>query len=451
VPKFYKLFFRTHIKYNEIIRIAYPIILGSIAQNILNVTDTAFLGRVGEIELGAGAIGGVYYFVVVMLAWGFGIGTQIIVARRNGEASYKEIGSTIDHAAYFLVPLALIMFSIMKFFSDDILGSILESVEIRKATGEYLNFRSYGVFFAFIQVIFRAFYVGVAHTRVITFTTLIMAVVNAFLDYCLIFGNFGFPEMGISGAALASVIAEILATIFFIIYTKYLFSTSKYHLFHFRGFDVKLYLQIIRVSLPMMMQNFLSLASWLAFFLMVEKMGERELAISNIIRSFYMVLMIPMWGLAAAINTLVSFLIGSKRQDEVMQLVYKVVILCLTGVGFMVIIGTFLPHFAVMIYTNDKTLITEAMPVVHVVNVAALMLAAAFIFFSAVSGTGKTQVSFIIEVIVLIIYLAYAWYIIMVARSNISVVWAAECVYSLILGFLSFVYLKSGKWKGSLV
>ncbi len=443
--------FKTGVKYTEIWNIAYPIILGSIAQNILSVTNTAFLGRVGEVELGAGAIGGVYYFVVVMLAWGFGIGLQIIVARRNGETNYTEIGRTIDHGIYFLVPLAIIMFSLMKFFSDGILGIVLESDEVVKATVEYINYRSYGIFFAFIHVLFRAFYVGVANTRVITYSTFLMAIVNAFLDYCLIFGNFGFPKMGIAGAGLSSIIAEAVAALYFIYYTRFRFSTAKYHLFHFMKFDLKLYLQIIRISLPMMLQNFLSLASWLAFFLLVEKMGERELAISNIIRSFYMLMMIPMWGLAAAVNTLVSFLIGSKRQDEVMQLVYKVVMLCLAGVGFMVIIGSFLPHFAVMIYTNDKTLINEAMPVVHVVNVAALMLAAAYIFFSAVSGTGKTQVSFIIEVIVLIIYLAYAWYIIMVVKSNISVVWAAECVYSLILGFLSFVYLKSGKWKGSVV
>ena len=109
--------FKTGVKYKEIWNIAYPIILGSIAQNILSVTNTAFLGRVGEVELGAGAIGGVYYFVVVMLAWGFGIGLQIIVARRNGETNYTEIGRTIDHGIYFLVPLAIIMFSLMKFFS----------------------------------------------------------------------------------------------------------------------------------------------------------------------------------------------------------------------------------------------------------------------------------------------------------------------------------------------
>jgi Na+-driven multidrug efflux pump len=79
------------------------------------------------------------------------------------------------------------------------------------------------------------------------------------------------------------------------------------------------------------------------------------------------------------------------------------------------------------------------------------MLAAAFVLFSAVSGTGKTMVSFIIEMIVLIIYLGYVWYIVRIAHGNISMVWAAECVYALLLGSLSFLYLKSKKWKGSVV
>lgn len=446
-----KLYFKTSIRYSEVIKIAYPIILGSIAQNILSVTDTAFLGRVGEVELGAGAIGGVYYFVVVMLAWGFGIGTQIIVARRNGEANYTEIGRTIDQGVYFIVPFAIVMFAMMKYFSDGILGSILDSPEINRATSEYLDYRAYGIFFAFIQVLFRAFYIGVANTKVITYTTIVMAVVNGFLDYCLIFGRMGFPEMGIAGAALASVIAEGVATVYYFVYTRYFFSITRYELFHFKPLDWKLYLHIIKVSLPMMLQNFLSLASWLAFFLLVEKMGERELAISNIIRSFYMVLMIPMWGLAAAVNTLVSYLIGAKRQDEVMQLIYKVVILCLSGVGFMVLFGTLLPQLALRIYTNDTLLIDGALPVVYVINLASVMLAAAFVIFSAVSGTGKTQVSFLIEVIVLVIYLSYAWFMVMVFKGSIAWVWSAECVYALILGLLSYIYLKSGKWKGSLV
>ncbi len=441
--------FKTNVKYSEIWKIAYPIILGSIAQNLLNVTDTAFLGRVGEVELGAAAIGGIYYFVIIMLGWGFGVGTQIIVARRNGEGNLSEIGRTIDHGLYFLLPLALIMFTVMQYLSDGILAVIIQSGDVRSATGEYIDYRAYGIFFAFINILFRAFYVGIGRTQVITYTTTIMAVVNIVLDYLLIFGRFGFPEMGIAGAALASVIAEVTATLFFMVYTRFFFHTRPFHLFHFRRFDRALYLRIIRVSLPMMAQNFLSLGAWLTFFLLVEKMGERELAISNIIRSFYMVLMIPMWGFASATNTLVSFLIGGKRQDEVMSLVYKIMVLCLSGVGLMVLLGSLLPAQMIRIYTNDPLLVDAALPLVYVINAAALLLSTAFIFFNAVSGTGMTHISFRIEVIVVVLYLTYTWFIVMVLKSNIIVVWISECMYAFLLASFSLLYLRRGKWRES--
>ena len=89
---------KTTIKYREIWKIAYPIILGSVVQNIISVTDTAFLGRVGEVELGASAIGGVFYLTLIMLGFGFSIGTQIIVARRLGENKHSEIGKIVEHS-----------------------------------------------------------------------------------------------------------------------------------------------------------------------------------------------------------------------------------------------------------------------------------------------------------------------------------------------------------------
>ena len=441
----------TIISYRRIWNIAWPIILGSVAQNLINVTDTAFLGRVGEIALGAGAIGGIYYFTAVMLAWGFGIGMQIIVARRFGEDKFTEIGKTVEHGFYFLLPLAVLVFTTMKFLSDDVMLFIIKSEDIYRETINYINYRSYGIFLVYINILFRGFYVGIARTRVITWTTAVLAAVNIFFDWCLIFGNLGFPEMGIEGAALASVIAEITATIFFIGYTLVKVPLSKYQLFRFAKFSRELYFRVIRISLPMMLQNFISLSAWLTFFLFVEKMGETQLAISNIIRSFYVVLMIPMWGFSSATNTLVSFLIGKDRRDEVMPLIYKVLILCLAGVAFIVSFGFIFPDAALRIYTNDPELIELARPVLYVVNVAALMLSSAFIFFSGVSGTGKTQVSFTIEVIVLLLYLVFNYFLVYVLESSIEFVWMSEYLYAGLLGLLSYLYLKTGRWRETVV
>jgi putative MATE family efflux protein len=442
---------KTEISYGKIWDIAWPIILGSVAQNLINVTDTAFLGRVGEIALGAGAIGGIYYFTAVMLAWGFGIGLQIIVARRYGEGEFTDIGKTVEHGLYFLLPLAVLVFSIMKFLSEDLLGLIIQSADVYGETLRYIEVRSYGVFLVYINILFRGFYVGIARTRVITWTTAVLAAVNIFFDWCLIFGNLGFQEMGIEGAALASVIAEISATVFFIGYTLVRVPLAKYQLFRFARFSRELYFRVIRISLPMMLQNFISLSAWLTFFLFVEKIGESELAISNIIRSFYVVLMIPMWGFSSATNTLVSYLIGQGRREEVMSLIYKILVLCMGGVAAIVVAGFVVPEYALRIYTNDPNLIELARPVLYVVNVAALMLSGAFIFFNGVSGTGKTQVSFAIEVVVLLLYLVFNYFLVYIWQSPIEIVWMSEYLYAGLLGLLSYIYLRTGRWKGTVV
>lgn len=440
---------RTKVSYSEIWQIAYPIILGSVAQNILNITDTAFLGRVGEVELGAGAIGGIFYYVMTMLAWGFGIGIQIMIARRNGEGRFTEIGRTLEHSVYFLLPLALLLFAVMQLFSSQILGMIIRSRAVYAATDEFINLRSYGLLFANITVIYRAFYVGIGWTRIITWATLLTAISNIILDYLLIFGKFGFPEMGIGGAALASTIAEGLGVAYLAFHTIVKADRRKYALYHFSAFDAGLFLKSIRVSIPIMLQNFISLSAWFIFFLFVEKIGEQALAVSNIIRSFYVFLMIPIWGFSAATNTVVSNLMGQERGEEIISLTHKIARLSFVMVLGFVIFGYVFPEFSLRIYTNDDALIRASLPVLYVVNIAALLLSVAFIYFSAISGTGKTQVSFAIEIFVLAIYLAMTYLIAGVLKSDIAVVWTVEYIYSILLGMISFLYLARGQWKSA--
>jgi putative MATE family efflux protein len=442
---------KTTVTYREIWLIAYPIIIGSVAQNLLNVTDTAFLGRVGQVALGAGAIGGIFYLIFTMLAWGFGIGTQIIIARRTGEKSFPEIGRTFQHGFYFMLPLVLALFSIMQFFSDDVMKHIIQSQAVFESFREYIRYRSYGVFFAGINMLFTGLYIGIAKTKVITWATFTSVSVNVVLDYGLIFGNLGLPEMGIGGAALASVISEFAATVLFVVYTVIRLDGNKYSLMKRAPFDESLYKRMIRVATPVMLQNFFSMAAWLTFFLLIEKLGEQALAVSNIIRSFYIILIIPMWGFSSATNSLVSNLIGQGKHDQVMSFVFKVVRICASGVLLMIAIGSIFPSFALRIYTNDPVLISASLPALYVINVAALFLAVGFIFFSAVSGTGKTQVSFLIEIVVIIFYLLIAFFLADYLRLEIQYVWITECFYSISLGILSFLYLKYGNWKTSVV
>lgn len=438
---------KTSVKYKEIWKIAYPIILGSIVQNIISVTDTAFLGRVGEIELGAAAIGGVFYLTLIMLGFGFSIGSQIIVARRFGENNNKQIGVVIEHSHYFLIVLAILIISVMQWAMKPIFEAVLKSDDIQAASVSYFQYRIFGLFFAFINYGFRAFYIGIARTRIITWTTIFMAFTNVFFDYALIFGNFGFPTLGISGAAIASVIAEVSAMIFFIFFTLKFVDLKFFNLFRFKKFDFALLKRIFTVAFPMMMQNFISIAGWFFFFLFVEKMGERPLAISNVIRSIYVVMLIPIWGFTSATNTLVSFLIGRERKDEVMPLILKILKICIAGVAVLVLLNMLFSEVVLSIYTNNQTLIQEALPTLYVVSIAALFLTVGFVIFSGVSGTGMTKVSFLIETSVSVFYVLYTYIMVNLKSPKIEFVWTVEIFYGSIIAIISFLYMKYGNWQ----
>ena len=162
-----------------IFNITYPVVLTLVVQNIINVTDTAFLGRVGEVALGASAIGGVYFLAIYMLGFGFSQGAQIIIGRRNGEKNYEQIGSVFINGMVFIIALAILFFFLSAFLNEKIMRYLVSSPQILEASIEYLDWRMWGFFFAFINVMFRGLFVGVTNTSVLTTSAVITAVTRS--------------------------------------------------------------------------------------------------------------------------------------------------------------------------------------------------------------------------------------------------------------------------------
>lgn len=212
----------------HIVKISTPILLSLLAQNLIQVIDTAFLGRVGEVELGASALAGVIYIALYTLGFGYSMGSQILIGRRNGEGNYNKIGDIVIQGAIFLLIPALLLIPLMRYGAVHWLPAMFESENVANAVSEYLEWRVFGIVFAFINVMFRAFYIGIARTKVLTVNAVVMACVNIVFDYGLIFGNLGMPEMGIGGAAIASVIAELSSTVFFLVHTMKTVDPEKY-------------------------------------------------------------------------------------------------------------------------------------------------------------------------------------------------------------------------------
>ena len=441
----------TIVTYKEIFQLSLPIMAGSAIENLTAIINIAFLGRVGSVALGAVAIGGIFYLALVMLGFGFGIGTQIIVSRRFGEKNYKDIGTTLHHAFAFLLPLAIIIFFLVHAFGTGLFKSFLKSNEVFMGVKGFMYYRIWGILFAFTNILFRAFYVGIQKTFVIGLCSAIIALFNIFFDFSLIFGNFGLPKMGVAGAGLSSVISEIAGTLFLIIYTVYRSDIKEFALVQISKFNLNLLSRIFKVASPVMLQFSISFGGWFAFFLMVEKMGEIPLAASNIIRTFYMIVLLPIWGYAAATNTLVSYKMGSSSVSEIIPLMKKLIGLSLVTVTSLVIITDLFSHSFFKIFTNNPILIEACHPILIVVSISSILVTFAVILFNVVSGAGKTQVTLITEFIVITLYVAWTYFLVHFTNASIAIVWTAEILYGVAMALLSGLYLKYGNWRKAVV
>jgi len=433
--------------YRRIWDISFPIIISLLAQDLIQVIDTAFLGRVGEVELGASAIGGLFYFLLFIVAFAFGSGAQIVIARRNGEKDFEGVGRVMDQGIYVLVGLAVLIFVVSRLWAIDLIELLISSPQVASASKEYLDVRIWGIFFACQNIGFRALYVGITRTRLLTYNAFFMAGINVVLDYALIFGHFGLPEMGLEGAALASVIAEGCSTLFLFIATRYALDPKHYALFRFVPPDLKVIRSVLDLSVFIMLQYFLSMCAWFLFFIIIERLGERELAASNIVRSAYMILMIPMWGFGSTTNTLVSNAIGEGRPDLVLPITWKIIRLSSLAAAFMVTLSLLFPHQILSIYTNDPGLRQASLPILYVIQGSLFMFSLCMVFFSAVSGTAATRTGLVIEVITLSMYVSMTWYLGIHLRLAVHQVWFVEYLYVFVMGALSWWYLQSGRWK----
>lgn len=421
--------------------------IGSAVQNFITLTDTIFLGRVGEIELGAIGLVGVFYLMIASIGYSFSKAGQIMIARRCGEDKAMEIGPIYYSMMSFALFLALCLFLFMQFAAAPFFYSFINNKEIYEACIEYLNYRSYGIFFSYAGVIIIALYTGVARTQVIIYNAIVLGLINTLLNYTLIYGKFGFPEMGISGAGLASSVAEGIAFLVFIVYMAIDKLNRNYGLFKIPEIDFSIIKTQLKLSTPIVLQSVVGMGSWFVFFIIIEDMGKTELAISNIMRAVYLLFMIPCWGFASSINTLVSNVIGQNKHNDVLAVTTKTAFLCFTVTMLCTSSLYFFPSYILSIGTDDPMLIEASNRLTPVLTGILALFSIGAIYFNGLLGTGATQKALLLQSCCVAFYLIYLYVVVHLMSCRLETVWMAEFYYWIISLLSSLLYLYFGNWR----
>jgi len=433
--------------YGQIWQIAYPVLISVLMEQLVGMTDTAFLGRVGEVELGASALGGIFYIAVFVLGLGLGTGAQILMGRRNGEGNYLEVGNVFYHSLLLLLCVATLLFACVQAFGPWLLQQLISSHEVYLSACDYLQWRVYGFFPAYVAIMFRAFYVATTNTKTLTLNSVLMVMANILFNYVLIFGKFGFPAFGIAGAAIGSVLAECVSMVFFILYTRLKINYTRYGLNLKPRFRPQFLWRILSISIWTMAQNFLSLGTWFLFFLAVEHLGECELAASNIIRNVSSFFYMTISAMASTASTLVSNLMGQNEMDAILPMINKTIKLAfyiLVPLGCLVVL---FPETVIRIYTEESALIATCVAPIFVLVSSYLFTIPQRIMLNSIMGTGSTRCALWIEMVSLVAYTAFIVAIVFCWKAPLAVCWFSEHVYSIPSLVLAWIYLRRNTWR----
>ncbi len=437
--------------YRQILGMALPISLAMLVPQINFITNNIFLGALGENELASAGITGVYYLIFAVIGNGLNNGLQALIARRAGQGLPKEIGRIFYHGVWVALAIAALGILTTYAFAPVVLRSLIHNPAIADQVIDFLLIRIWGLPFLYLYVMRNALLVGVNQTKFLVWGTLAEALTNIFLDYGLIYGKLGMPEIGFNGAAYASIIAEAtgLIVIYAIIRIKNLHKTFSF--FDNVKLDRSVFKIILIQSSPLIAQYAISIASWEYFYILVEHHGARALAISNTMRNIFGLFGIFAWSFAATANTMVSNIIGQGRQDEVIGLVKRIAGISLSISGVIFIVLNLVPHWFLGFYGQGPEFIAEAIPVVRIVSVALLLMSVGTVWLNSVTGTGNTVVNLTIESITIVVYCAYVYIVLEYLNLPITWGWLSEWVYWISMFSMAYFYLRSGKWKNKAI
>jgi multidrug resistance protein, MATE family len=441
---------RLDTSYKQIMKIALPISAAILVPQFNFITNNIFLGILGETELAAAGITGVFYLIFGSIGYGLNNGLQALISRRAGENKINAIGRIFNNGIYIAMGIALTGILLTYFVVPHILKATIHNEALYQMCIDFLRIRIWGLPFLYMYQMRNAFMVGTNQSKFLLAGTLAETLGNIFFDYSLIYGKFGMPALGFNGAAYASIIAEFLGMVVMMFMIGISGAAQRFHLRE-NKLDSHTSKLILAQSSPLIFQHAISIISWELFYILIEHHGQRSLAISNTMRNIFGFFGVFTWAFAATSNTMVSNIIGQKKQEEVIPLILKIIKLS-TGIAIIVclLLNIFAPSL-LRIYGQGEEFILEAIPVLRIVSTALILMSFSVVWLNAVTGTGNTRINLLIEICAIVLYILYVFIVLEWLNLPITWGWASELLYWSVLFILSYLYIRSGKWKNKIL
>ncbi len=428
-------------------KVSLPIIFVEATETLDHLIDTLFLARVGVTELGAIGVADSVMLLFLILPLAMVHGLQILTARRAGQHRPEAVGAAFNQGLALVLALAAVATMALKFFSPVLATWLVESEAVGRAVDGYLQIDAYSIPLAGLTFAYSALLTSLGKTRALIPATVIVVVADVVLNYVFIFGTFGCPALGMRGAAVGSIGAELATAIFLTVYVWRHFKGQPYGFFQFRRFEQRTTRLLSLISAPIAAQEALEHVRWFVFFLIVAQVGTTALAIANIVYTCFIVFWVPTEGFAETTCSMVSRYIGRSRVDRIGELLRTTTTGALLATVPFIGLALLAPQWLVAVFSEEPDLLGQSNASLRVVALAMLVAIPGELWLTAVIGTGDTAASLGIEVVLTVVMVGFTYLAAIQMAWPVAVVWLTVPITWLVGLTISSGWMKSGFWK----
>ncbi len=438
---------RSEFGYRHILIIAIPLILSTGSWAIQQFVDRMFLSWHSEEALAAAMPAGILNFAFICLFIGTVSYAGTFVSQYVGAKEDHKVGTVLWHSIYLSIAGAAVLFFVAP-FSEMLFRIVGHNQQLQVMETTYFRILCYGGLGPILSAAFAGFFTGQGHNWPVMWVNLFTTVTNIILDYLLIFGIGIFPEMGIKGAAIATIIAGFASIVLYGILNFRSKNESRFHVFSSFSLNPAFMKRFVKYGLPSGGHFFLEIMGFTAFILILGRIGQMELAATNIAININSLSFMPMFGLGIALSMSVGQNIGAGKPEVAEYATNSAVQLGMLYMLPCAVLYLLVPHLIIAPFEATVETVRVTIILLRFVAVYAVFDTLSILYSSAVKGAGDThfvmRVTTALSIFVLIIptYIAVDIY-----RSSLYLPWAFCALFIISMGLTFLFRFYGGKWK----
>lgn len=448
-----------HSRYREVANVCVPLVMGTAATTVMEFTDRIFLANYSLDAIAAAMPAGIAVFLFLAFFGGVAAYLSVFIAQYKGAGANQHIGKALWQGLYFSIVSGLLLAVSAQFMAAPIFSLAGHPPQIQSLEAVYFKILCMGSVFHICTQSLSAFFIGRGMTRPVMVITILGMVFHIPLDYLLINGIWIFPELGVAGAAIATVSSWALMALLFSLLIFTPAHETDFRVKSIRRFDAGMFFRLMKHGIPGSMQFCLDIFAFTFFIFMVGRIGALELAATSIVLSISSIAFMPAMGFSQGISTLVGQALGRKKPDEATYATFSAIHFLLGYtllVDLLFIIAPEKALFLFMIHSQaagDAAAIMElGCRLLHIVAIYLFMDALYMSFVGVLKGAGDTRfVMWSIGVAGICFMIVPLYVGIQLLHKGVIYAWICVLVFITSLFLLSFHRYRKGKWKHMLV